>query len=1066
MVATGAMVVLVGIICFVNQGGPAWKVTIATGAEGLTFDSLGEQLRWSLTELHGNPIEDAPTLRTSGSAANLSRLLTAPEQDHTIAFASKAALQQRLNADPSAARQIRVIATLYQDLLQVVVKTNIHSLGDLVGRRVFLGEPGTTTETIASNILSSLKVDCEVTNRESEADAAFYLAGSPALRVAEALAGGSRRLLDLASEIGRIEPVSGLTQRTIPPFTYKGQAQAVQTLQDDVYLLCNTSLPKALARLIVKTLFDDIATVQKAQRIRLDDALQTARHPLNVTLHPGVEAFREAESEMLYVAAAGLNDNYWEYGVAIGRLLEQRGIPCRVIPTEGSIQNLRLLSAGEQPVLAILQYDVALAAHTGDARFVCDLTEPPSRAIPVKVPGMRRIARLQEERLHVIQRVDPRQAWTPGEPPSATNWQRLVVCSGPGDSGTKVVADTVLRLSRYQPLTTTELPVDVMVERVFDGSVDVAFFMGKVPNPGLQALLGSGVVRLLRVDSRVVARLSGQVFQRAFVDESAYLPSGSATVDAEMSSQPSGQAPGPGQVNATQHPPVETIATHAALITTENLPFDVYKITKCLFDNAEILGLSTNEMASDLAIPLHPDALAYYRQVELPGYTRPPTLVQSLGDQWWDTFHAIQTVLTRWGIRAATAEATAGGLAILMAVLLGILVNFATKHVILAGLTAVWNHAETKWDALFIDRKVLNLLAYLVAAVVIYAMALVAMARNDGSGLLERLVTSGVLIYMLVIGVLIASCLLNGALAIYRTFPVSQEIPLKGVVQLIKIAVYGMASILVVAIIFERSPIYLLSGLGALTAVGMLVFKDSLQGFVAGLQLSGNKLLATGDWIAMPRHGLDGEVLDVSLTMVKVQNFDKTIVTVPTQALTSDSFRNWRGMRESGGRRFKRAVHIDINSIKICDEDLLDRLSRIRLLADHIESKRQEIKAQNEAHGIEPSNLVDGRRQTNIGLFRAYLVSYLRKHPKVRQDMTLLVRQLHPGEAGLPIEICAFITEQAWVDFETVQADIFDHVLAIVPRFDLKVFQGPAGVDFRSLAGMSLRSFPQTNEPT
>jgi len=1050
ILVTAAAVALLAVFYLLNQAKTAWVVTIETGEKGLTFHSLGEHLAWSLSELHGNPIEIAKAHETSGSAKNLELLLTGGNRDYTIAFVSEAVLKQQVNEEPSVVERVRVVATLYQDVLQVVVRTNIYSLDDLAGKRVFYGEEGSTTESIVTNILSALQIDCEGARTATEAEGAFYLAGNPADRVAAALADGSHKLLDLGAEIERIEEASGLERRTIPPFTYKGQTQDVRTLQNDVYLVSNASLPDELTYLVVETLFDDVAELEKAHHIRLDDALQTRRLPPGIQLHAGTEAFRAAEFETLYIATAGINDNYWAYGVSISKLLEQRGIQSRVIPTEGSVDNLSLLASDSQPVLAILQYDVALSAHTGDARSVYDMSEPPVDAM--RVPGMRRIASLHEEKLHVLRRIDPAHSDMTGEALRATNWQQLVVCTGPRASGTRAVANTVLRLSNYQPLTTTELPVNLMVERIFDGSIDVGFFMGNIPNSSLKALLGSGIVRLLRVDGPVVARLSGQVFDPDYIDTTPYWPRGSVTVTGTASGVPPSEVAGVADSVRAQGLPVETIATRAALITTADLPFDVYKITRCVFEGADTLGLSTNEMAMDLAIPLHPDALTHYREMEYPGYTRPQTLVTSLGDRWWEMFHAIEIRLTRWGLKASTAETTARGLAVSVAVLLGILVNFVTKHFILAGLTKAWDHAESKWDAIFIERRVLNLLSYLVAAVVIYTLVAIAMARNEGSPLLERLVTSATLMYMLVIGVMIINCILNGALAIYKSFPISREIPLNGVAQLIKIAVYAMASIMVVAIIFDRSPVYLFSGLGALTAVGMLVFKDSILGFVSGLQLSANRMVATGDWIAMPKNGLDGEVLDVNLTMVKVQNFDKSIVTVPAHALTSEAFQNWRGMQESGGRRLKRSVHIDINTIAICAEPLLGRLAKIRRLADYIAEKRREIAEHNAARGIEVTNLVDGRRLTNIGLFRAYLVRYLKDHSKIRQDMTLLVRQLPPGDSGLPIEICAFITEKAWADFEAVQADVFDHILAIAPRFDLKVFQGPTGMDFRSLA--------------
>ncbi|MGK0189555.1 MAG: miniconductance mechanosensitive channel [Verrucomicrobiales bacterium] len=1065
-----AFVVMIAVFYVLSKPKDEWNVIIMSGDDGLTFRSLGDQLKWSLSELHGNPINMREHNKSGGSAKNLDELLITEEETHRIGFVSKAVLNQRLDADPSIAEQVRVIATLYQDQLQVVVRTNINSLEDLNGKNVFMGGRGSTTETIASNILSSLEINFTketVRAPTQNTDAAFYMAGMLAPDVITLLEDGSHKLLNLADVIEQISEAFDFTQNTILPFTYNSQTEKIQTLQDDVYLLANASLPDDLAYLIVKALFDDVTKLQKAQRIRLENVLQTNGLPSGIELHPGVEEFQDDEAETLYIAAAGINDKYWNSAVKIGKLLSQRGIRSRVVATDGSLENLDLLETNTQPTLAIVQYDVALAAHTGDAEFIYDLSvnadeEPAGKmdgSLPGPVSGMRRIATLHEEKLHMMYRTDPDRSWGPAELLQETNWQELVVCIGPTHSGTRLVADTVLRLSEYEPLTTTELPVRLMVERIFDGSIDVGFYMGNVPNPGIKTLLGSGTARLLDVDSRVIARLSGQVFKQRFIGDPRYRSSEAEFVTVPRRALPSDNVYGPADKTWEQGVSVETVGTRAVLVTTTDLPFDVYEITKAVFEGASILGLSTNEMAADLAIPLHPDALDHYRQMEYPGYTKPETLVNSLGDRWWAVFHTIETVLTRSGVRAATAGTVSGVLATLIAVLLGVLINYSTKNFILAGLTKAWNHAETKWDAIFIEKKVLNLLSYLVSAVVIYALVAIAMARNDGSPLLEQVITSAVLIYMLFLGVMVFNCLINGALVAYRTYPISREIPLKGVIQLCKIVVYGVAAILGVAIIFDRSPIYLLSGLSALTGIGMLIFKDSILGFVSGLQLSGNRMVARGDWIAMPKRGLDGEVLEVSLAMVKVQNFDKSIVTVPTQALTSDAFQNWRGMQQSGGRRLKRSIHIDISTIKNCDEPLLDRLMKIRRLQDYLTIKRSEIAEHNKERGIDSLNKVDGRRLTNIGLFRAYLVSYLKDHSKIQQDTTLLVRQLEPVESGLPIEICAFIKETAWKDFEAVQADIFDHVLAIVPQFDLKVFQGPAGGDFR-LFGQQTAGLP------
>jgi miniconductance mechanosensitive channel len=244
---------------------------------------------------------------------------------------------------------------------------------------------------------------------------------------------------------------------------------------------------------------------------------------------------------------------------------------------------------------------------------------------------------------------------------------------------------------------------------------------------------------------------------------------------------------------------------------------------------------------------------------------------------------------------------------------------------------------------------------------------------------------------------------------------------------------------------------YFLSGLGALTAVLLLVFKDTILGFVAGIQLSANKMVAVGDWIEMPKYGADGDVIDVALTTVKVQNFDKTITTIPAYALISDSFKNWRGMFQSGGRRIKRAVHIDMQTVMFCNEEMLARFAKIQYISEYIQRKKEELEKHNAKHQVDNSNLVNGRRMTNVGTFRAYVTEYLKNHPKIHRELTFLVRQLAPGESGLPIEIYVFTNDTEWAHYEAIQADIFDHILAVLPEFDLRVFQNPSGMDFHAL---------------
>jgi miniconductance mechanosensitive channel len=261
-----------------------------------------------------------------------------------------------------------------------------------------------------------------------------------------------------------------------------------------------------------------------------------------------------------------------------------------------------------------------------------------------------------------------------------------------------------------------------------------------------------------------------------------------------------------------------------------------------------------------------------------------------------------------------------------------------------------------------------------------------------------------------------------------------------------------VGGLLVIAALLDRSPVILLSGFGAMTAVLLLVFKDTLLSLVASVQLTAQDMVRVGDWIEVPQFGADGDVVDVELHTIKVQNWDKTITTIPTHRLISDSFKNWRGMSASGGRRIKRALHIDASSIHFLSEEEIQRYRRFRMLREYLAGKEGELAEYNSqvesADLAEPDRLVNYRRLTNIGTFRAYAWRYLRQHPRIRQDMTLLVRQLSPGPQGVPIELYCFTNTTAWNEYEDIQADIFDHLLAIVPEFGLRLFQQPAGSEF------------------
>ncbi len=389
--------------------------------------------------------------------------------------------------------------------------------------------------------------------------------------------------------------------------------------------------------------------------------------------------------------------------------------------------------------------------------------------------------------------------------------------------------------------------------------------------------------------------------------------------------------------------------------------------------------------------------------------------------------------------------------AMLLVALLGywladrVLVTAARK---LAGRTTV------TWDDAFIDFRVPARLAQLVPAFIVYAGIYLSPRIHPD---LEKVILNVTSAYMVLIITFTLTAVLGAANAIYEAQPRARRRPIKGFVQLVQLAVWIIGIILFVAALIDRSPVILLSGFGAATAVLMLVFKDTILSLVASVQLNAQDMVHVGDWIEVPQFGADGDVIDVQLHTIKVQNWDKTITTIPTHKLISDSFRNWRGMSESGGRRIKRSLHLDASSIRFLSEEEVDKFKRFELLEDYIAGKQGDLLRHNERIG-HAADGVNRRRLTNIGTFRAYIYNYLRARPDVHRDMTLLVRQLAPGEKGVPIELYCFTKTTAWGEYEGIQGDIFDHLLAIVPEFDLRLFQQPAGSDIADLAGVAAAS--------
>jgi miniconductance mechanosensitive channel len=355
---------------------------------------------------------------------------------------------------------------------------------------------------------------------------------------------------------------------------------------------------------------------------------------------------------------------------------------------------------------------------------------------------------------------------------------------------------------------------------------------------------------------------------------------------------------------------------------------------------------------------------------------------------------------------------------------------------------------QDSMDDLLLSNRFLDRLANYAPALVIYYLIPSALSAYPET---VELIRAGISIVMIVLAVLVFDSLFNVLHEVYKTFPVSRDVSIRGYIQVGKIIMYFIGIILILSVILDRSPLVFLTGLGAVAAVLLLVFKDTILGFVASIQLSANDMVRIGDWIEMPGHNADGTVTEITLNTVKVRNWDQTVTTIPTYALVSESFYNWRGMSESGGRRIKRSVSIDIKSVQFCTPEMLEKFRKIRVLTSYIDEKEAELKKHNETHGIDDNVVVNKRRQTNIGVFRKYCELYLRNHPKIRQDMTFLVRHLQPGPTGIPIEIYVFSSEQAWHVYEGIQADIFDHILAVAPEFGLRIFQNPSGDDFRSL---------------
>ncbi len=379
----------------------------------------------------------------------------------------------------------------------------------------------------------------------------------------------------------------------------------------------------------------------------------------------------------------------------------------------------------------------------------------------------------------------------------------------------------------------------------------------------------------------------------------------------------------------------------------------------------------------------------------------------------------------------------------LLVIIISFTIYFITRYIILKSITHFFKKTSTDIDDTLIEKGVLNRLSYLIPLIFIYNLKDL-LSFYD---MLDRVLVS--LIALILISSM--NALINVLSDIYSKSKYSSKFNIKSYIQVAKLFINLFGIIIIIALLTGKSPVYFISGIGALTAVLMLIFKDTILSLVSSIQISSNDLFKVGDWIEAPQFGADGDVIDIALHSVKIQNWDKTISIIPTHKLTESSFKNWRGMTDSGGRRIKRSIKIDMNSIKFCNNTMIEKFKKFKVIENYINKKLSEIKRYNLDNNINEEELINGRALTNIGTFRAYIEGYLLNHPNIHNNMTFLVRQLAPDNDGLPIEIYVFSNDTNWINYEAIQSDIFDHLLAILSEFELKSFQNPTGNDFSKI---------------
>ncbi len=404
------------------------------------------------------------------------------------------------------------------------------------------------------------------------------------------------------------------------------------------------------------------------------------------------------------------------------------------------------------------------------------------------------------------------------------------------------------------------------------------------------------------------------------------------------------------------------------------------------------------------------------------------------------TQNIVDVIHDNFGVETSIAVLLGEIFMLLVLVLFSYISYKITVKILISVVIPILRRTKNQFDDLLVRHSFFGNIAYLVPALLLFEFTKDTVVSIP---FVINLIESSVELIFVIIFLFVSNSILDTINDYYERYDFAKDHPIKAPIQIVKIISYVVGLIIIVAILSDKNLSSLVMSLGAVSAVLMLIFKDPILGFVGGLQLIFNKMLSIDDWISMPKFGADGTVLEINLTTVKVQNWDKTIVTIPTYSLISESFQNWKGMEESGGRRIKRAIFINMNSIGFCTQEMLEKFKKIQILSDYISTTEKRIKDYNSIKTIDPTVLINGRRQTNIGIFRAYLRAYLSNRADINKQMTFMVRQLPPNEKGLPIEIYVFTTTTEWVEYEGIQSDIFDHVLAVIPEFGLKVYQYP-----------------------